>query len=261
MLICVDGTGPSDDDEYLAAMVHGFVRQISQRSLLPKVTTKYYRGPEPKGITKLVTPATVVMHSIVPYLQGGDRQIFMIGYSRGGGVVIEAASILNALNPDIKVEALFLFDAVSRDLLLNAEVIPANVNHCIFARRDRLTESRRSFGNCGLQLANGGRPLIRDFFTTHGGMGGTPWGNTGVPGMTQALSKTNPATQALLTRNRDSMFIVEDFVDSLGIDMDGSIDRHGHATKVTIAQEIKGMQEVKDWMWYLLRKHLVMPWG
>src|SRR5436305_2108250 len=117
MLICVDGTGPTDDDEYAAAMNRSFVMQIAQRSTVPKPVTKYFRGPENAGITKLVHPSTIVVNFIRRYLEGGDDRIFMTGYSRGGAIVIEAARILQQLNPELKVEALFLFDPVQRDVV------------------------------------------------------------------------------------------------------------------------------------------------
>jgi hypothetical protein len=250
MLICVDGTGPTDDDEYAAAMNRSFVMQIAQRSTVPKPTTKYFRGPEDAGITKLVHPATIVMQFIKRYWESGDQQIFMTGYSRGGAIVIEVARILYQLNPEMEVEALFLFDPVQRDLILNAQVIPPNVKHCYVARRDRRTESRLSFGNCGLFLERGGIPLIRDFFTTHGGMGGVPWGESGIQGLSQIRNnpKLTPATKLLLELQIQKMQIIESFPDNL----------NNHSTKVTMSQETKGMEEVKDWMWEFLRKRLVV---
>jgi hypothetical protein len=156
------------------------------------------------------------------------RRLFMVGHSRGAAIVIHTARLLNARG--IPVEAMFLFDAVARNMSLDAEEIPPNVGHCYHAVRDPSGHSRGSFGNCGLRAATGVdfQPSPwRYFLTTHGGMGGTPWGR-------------DPAHMS-----STGTFIAEG--DPMG------------STVITPEQEAAGMAEVEAWMWPHLRRHGVVP--
>jgi Thioesterase domain len=159
------------------------------------------------------------------------RKVFLVGHSRGGAIVIHVARIMQRRG--MPVEAMFLFDAVARNLSLDAEEIPANVRFCYHAMRDEHTLSRPMFGNCGTYAAGG--VMLRNlprFWTTHGGMGGTPLGST---------------------RLTASGHIIEPPVDILAGVMEGD------ATNVTPAQEVTGSQEVERWMWPFLREHGVVP--
>jgi len=155
------------------------------------------------------------------------RKIFMVGHSRGGAIVINAARIMRGRG--LPVEAMFLFDAVARNPGLDADEIPSNVRHCYHAMRDPDGCSRLSFGNCGTTAASGvdfqPNPMRR-FFTTHGGMGGTPWG-------------AQP-----------------DHLTATGFISEG--DPLGH-TYITPEDEARGTQAVEAWMWPHLRRHGVVP--
>jgi hypothetical protein len=158
-------------------------------------------------------------------------RIFLVGHSRGGGIVIDVAHLL--ARHHVAVEAMFLFDAVDRSTELEGGDIPANVRHCYHAMRDPAGLSRPSFGNCGTSAAPGvdfqPRPL-RLFMTTHGAMGGTPWGR-------------NP--EHLTTYGT----IREDDPTGLGTSL----------TVITPDMEERGMREVEQWMWPHLRRHGVVP--
>jgi pimeloyl-ACP methyl ester carboxylesterase len=137
----------------------------------------YRRGPDAVGAS-LVIPDKLA--ALVRHLWNqGDRQIFMAGFSRGGAIVINTASLLNDLKSPIEVEALFLFDAVDRLFFLKAQRIPENVRHCYHAIRAKAAGSREQFGNCGMKLESQNTVLLEksDFYTTHGGMGGLGYGD------------------------------------------------------------------------------------
>ncbi len=153
------------------------------------------------------------------------RTVFLVGHSRGAAIVINAARIMQRRG--IPVEAMFLFDAVARNLDLDADEIPANVRFCYHAMRDPLGNSRGSFGNCGTTAAGGVTFRHDIFMTTHGGMGGTPWG------------RTNP--------NDMTTF--------------GTITEHdpGGVTILTPEMEAAGMRAVENWMWPHLRRHGLVP--
>ena len=189
MLICVDGTGPFVNSSYKTAMANSFTRQIWKHSGL-RGARLYYRGPDNPGLlTNMARPGTLVKRDILPLYKKGDTRICMVGYSRGGAIVINTAAVLK--KHGVPVEALFLFDAVDRSIELEADLIPSNVKHAYHAVRHRETGSRTSFGNCGIKAAAGvkfhqGKPT--EFWTTHGGMGGTPWGLDGLIGTNLALA-------------------------------------------------------------------------
>lgn len=230
ILIGVDGTGEHAEDKYDvatdakydAAMKDSFVSRICRATR--SLRKKYYRGPDWKGFGgNLVRPATVSEEVQRLLEQSGQSDpIFLTGYSRGGAIVIHAARLLH--KSGIEVEGMFLFDAVERSIMLKAKSIPDNVKHCYHAVRKKETHSRRSFGNCGL-VRDGGMAFDgkQEFFTTHGGMGGTPWGAKGA---------------------RKDGFIHESFPDG--------------KTNVTPAAEAEGTKMVHEWMWPFLRDHDVL---
>lgn len=215
MLVCVDGTGPTDTTEYATAFARSFVNRIKHgyRRLHPPPggETIHHRGPGEDaaggtfGGSRHVDPSFIFDEIMQIHGRLSDeveripswalqqpittwpaedvaameriqerRKIFMTGYSRGGAIVIHTARLLQVRG--IRVEAMFLFDAVSRNPNLDAEVIPSNVGRCYHAIRDPRAGSRESFSNCGLTSEVPGVLTRRFFMTTHGGMGGVPWG-------------------------------------------------------------------------------------
>jgi len=270
MLVCVDGTGPSDDAEYGTVFANSFVNRVKHAYLRshpqPDPAPIHHRGPgdtfdDDEGYVGTfggqhhVDPMFVVdeIMAVQDRLSeqveeipswtlrqpvsawppddsealdaiGERRKVFLVGHSRGGGILIHAARILRVRG--VPVEAMFLFDAVSRNPLLDAAVIPPNVRYCYHAVRDPRSHSRGSFGNCGSEAHPVVHFDLEPFMTTHGGMGGTPWGDT--PGHITA-----------------SGYIAEG--DPMG------------PTVITPAQEVLGMQAVERWMWPRLRRHHVVP--
>ena len=219
MLVCVDGTGVTDTDDYRYEFTNSFVNRIKNRYMEahppPEPTPIHHRGPGTDAVggvfggSRHVDPQFVVdevlrQHGVltdmldaerdaIPSWVGGRpvsewapeeteelrvinarRRLFMTGYSRGGAIVLHAARLL--ISHGINVDAMFLFDAVDRNPFMEAEQIPSNVRHCYHAMRDPAGGSRESFGNCGTSAATGVIFKRRHFMTTHGGMGGVPWG-------------------------------------------------------------------------------------
>ncbi len=272
MLVCVDGTGASDRAEYARIFARSFVNRVKNEHLrahpYPEPPPIHHRGPgadisdglmggfggehhvDPEFVVQeimeaqrrmndevdaipawaLGTPASAWSPEEAAQLQLIEqrRKIFLVGHSRGAAILIHVARILQRRGTP--VEAMFLFDAVARNLSLDADEIPANVRFCYHAMRDPAGNSRGSFGNCGtsaaLHVDFQPRPMRR-FFTTHGAMGGTPWG-----------------------RNPDHMSSSGTFIaegDPMG------------STVITPEAELRGMNEVENWMWPHLRRHGVVP--
>jgi hypothetical protein len=275
MLICVDGTGRWSDKAYFAKNDQSFVSTIyyesrstafdQQRSAaLPPASAwpssggphkLYRRGPD-FAATGNSTVRPESLAALVQYLwNNGDRNICMAGWSRGGAIVIATAAWLKTMKPrdgrTIEVEALFLFDAVDRAVQFNAKAIPSNVRHCYHAVRDQRSRSRESFGNCGLLAESQRTKLVtrNNFFTTHGGMGGVPWGERGLPPRWKHEGDPTKSDQPFVPWSSPAERLAQGCIDE-GIP-DGP-------TKVTVAQEWQQMMEVQSWMWGYFRQHGVI---
>jgi hypothetical protein len=270
MLVCVDGTGPSDTEEYASVFASSFVNRVKReyQSIHTDPPPIHHRGPgdtltfldgfggtfggvhhvEPRfvfeemmttlshvdadwarsspGAAAAVPWSAAVSEVDLAYEDlAGRRRVFMAGHSRGAAIIIHVARLLQRRHID--VEAMFLFDAVARNHTLDAGEIPSNVRHCYHAIRHPDGRSRGSFGNCGTFAAAGVDFRSEFFFTTHGGMGGTPWGR-------RAGSMTSTGT-----------FISEG--DPMG------------STVITPEAEARGMLALEVWMWRHLRRHGVVP--
>lgn len=221
----VDGTGETNDASYARTFENSFVNQY-YKNWEPGLRF-YHRGPTLLG-TQTANYAREAYHFIKrTYKLRGAQAVFLAGYSRGGAAVIEVASWLQ--EDDIEVECLILFDAVDRSSLggvggtFNNTPIPANVKHLIHAKRMARTQSRESFGNCGTtyERFDQKRYAVKEFFATHGGLGGTPW-NTPRP------SRENNFT------SQENAFIYET----------GEL----RTTKVTYKQDKIGSTQVWNWV-------------
>jgi hypothetical protein len=235
---------------------------------------KYWRGPDNSSLFKGPSPKEVAEYVRFSVDKAGPgAKVYLTGYSRGAATVIDAAAHLRKW--EIIVEAMFLFDAVNRLSRLDAEFIPGNVRYCYHAIRDPETNSRRSFGSCGLWAEEGvERFELRSFFTTHGGVGGTPWGESGLikprPGDGMGYEFRPPprlgpgretAFGAGVTPRKTSRQEAEDLVRQNPTKWGDRIYEgfpDEAFTNVTINQEKIGMEAVRHWMWERLRKHGVV---
>lgn len=260
MLICVDGTGEVSHTSYALGIMGSFVGMIYYGSHLPN--RKYYRGPDFSGMGPNMTQPMDLVRQIQEFWRQGDHLIFMTGYSRGAAIAINTAALLAAFPmPDGKlarIEALFLFDAVARSVDLTMTTsIPSTVHYCYHAMRDDRARSRPSFGHCGTFMIGVDTFFVpKQFYTTHGGMGGILWGVKGVNIAKESeafvLNKApGPSVRGAAEYNRTQLeqiknagHIYETFPDGL--------------TNVTVAEEKAGSDKVHDWMWPFLHKHLVL---
>lgn len=234
----VDGTGPSDDDEYIAAFAQSHVQRIWKEWHTP--TAGYIRGPsltgsETKGLMEKGFVWINEKLKLNPIPEGSKRQnrIFLSGYSRGGAAVIALAHKLK--DAGIDVHALLLFDAVDRSSLSNTEKIPANVSACYHARRDPKAGSRESFGNCGTKWEATVAYTEKYFYCTHGGVGGTPWKENGKSGKIEEMSNAQKAGAIIISPISTPIWNEHDF------------------TNVTVEQDKAGSEASWKWMSQNLR--------
>jgi hypothetical protein len=175
----VDGTGVRNDKEYERTFENSFV------NILFKGWThgpaNYERGPvtlENKPSDWTFVSAYKTCRHVINNWKAGESAVFLAGYSRGAAAVIEVAKWLK--DKYIPVECLILFDPVDRTngvgLPWRDTPIVDTVKTVIFAKRSPTADSREiSMGNCGLKLWNGLPTPNKEFFATHGGLGGVPW--------------------------------------------------------------------------------------
>jgi hypothetical protein len=265
MIFGVDGTGPYGNKAYASAMKGSFVAQLCSPSTPnvkwywrgPDQLDTYGRGPSPESV------ADVIRQYVTPRSQG---KVYLTGYSRGGATVLDAAVILK--DHDIPVEAIFLFDAVTRSPWLRGDVVPENVRYCYHAMRNPEAGSRNSFGNSPAKPADGVTYEDERFWTTHGGMGGAPWGPDGLvkpaatcspasawqppiaPGMGPAIQTPQQIAEEMVCRDPKR------YADKI---YEGIPD--WNFTNVTVEQERLGMDTVRLWMWDRLTHHGVVNSG
>jgi hypothetical protein len=290
MIFGVDGTGPFFNRDYETAMRGSFVNQLCGP---PKIGARYWRGPDaidtfmggpaprvvaeairyavvpnaaqPQVISTGLGPPAILYPTSKEPLTNLTDKVYLTGYSRGGATVLDVALILK--NYGIPVEAIFLFDAVTRSPWLSGEVIPANVKHCYHAIREPKSGSRRSFGNSRAVAAAGVKYYPEYFLTTHAGMGGVPWGQAGLV-KPAAVPLYPPAGQpvwppvgqgfghgaTIVTPGQVAAEMVRanpgEYADKI---YEGAPD--WAFTTVTVAQEKLGMDAVRVWMWEHVHRH------
>jgi hypothetical protein len=278
-LFCVDGTHGSffGTEAYDADMGNSFVNQIFRTANCGPEHRVYFRGPDPTGKLRAPNPrylAWLIKNTVfgaaepsgpVLYQAGSSplgpppEDIFLVGYSRGAGIVINAASVLGDVWK-IPVKGLFLFDAVSRSLEIDAERIPTNVEYCYHAMRDPKSKSRRSFGNCGTQgrFYDDGQPST--FPTTHAGMGGVPWGKNGLKSrewfLEQAAKLATPDVgdglgMSFPNPQLQTLYFEQMYAENKDKIYEGAPD--WDFTAMTVERERKGMYQVREYMWKRLR--------
>lgn len=235
----IDGTGPSNNDEYRREFTTSFVQKIYKT--WPANQAFYICGPSLSGgeTMNLVDTGTRQVTGMLKEIKARNApyRVFLAGYSRGGAAATETANRLKSLN--IKVHCLLLFDAVDRSNLANADEVPSNVVMCYHARRDRAAGSRESFGNCATRAATGVAYTEKSFFGTHGAIGGTPWSVAGASGKIEELSSGHKISAVGMG------FIVGGAAGAMQAKR--AADNHDF-TNVTLAQEKTAAAAVWDWM-------------
>jgi pimeloyl-ACP methyl ester carboxylesterase len=180
----IDGTGPSNELEYLSGMQNSFCRQLGAR-LAPNAF--YHRGPSGFGLETfgLAAWAADALSCVA------TNRLFIAGYSRGGSAAVIAADLLRTRG--LKVEAIFLFDPVARHMSSDTATIPGNVGSAWIARR-RIDDRAMDKYDWSLKLDPAGHNPARNWFGTtaqyaapnvkmrhttvlgsHGALGGVGW--------------------------------------------------------------------------------------
>ncbi len=193
----IDGTGPFFDSSYATAMQHSFCHQMS---LQIGARALYQRGPSNDGFSDAFKMRKATDWLKAQHQQYPSAKMMAAGYSRGGSVAIAVAEQLDMAK--IPVDALFLFDAVARDVLVYGRTIPANVRIARYARRSQdqtfvdkyevkvideygnetsspLTSNptRPFFGNTGTTFKGSVDFQSKTFLGSHGALGGVGWAN------------------------------------------------------------------------------------
>lgn len=177
MIVCVDGTGDSDEATYKKDMATSFCNQIAHQA-----GGQYMRGPTLTGSE--VNAISIEAAAKAMELSGRGQPIYLAGYSRGGCTVIHTAIRLRQRG--LRVKAMFLFDAVDMQFSTGTtltQIIPDNVDYVAHARGERSLGfyarnpviSRFYFINTGRYLAGSGVRHEQKFVGTHGALGGAPF--------------------------------------------------------------------------------------
>lgn len=273
MFICIDGSGPADMGEYMSAFEHSFLRQAQAAST--QSNNPWYPGPDPTGLVRYndltaIAIDAIAMHRREAASLGDATKVFLGGYSRGAAGVVHVAYLLEDMH--ISVDGMFLFDAVDRSIHIgdslrsgNVDEVPANVRAVYHARRHPGGESRESFSNTAVRAATGGAYRESFFLTTHGGMGGTPWGSSGL--LADVRRDYEMTGTAAVRRDwiRRHSHIVEPFMEgSNGLDEAATATLFGEPsdgmTTLTMETEEAGSQDCIDWMWEkMIRLGAVRP--
>ena len=242
----VDGTGPDSNAEYATAFRNSYVNQLRNKSF---GVSEYERGPTLTGSEtgRLASWAAgrAEHHYRTNKIRGPNTpRIFMAGYSRGGAAVIEACQQMN--DRGIPVQGPLLFDAVDRSYTVErTETVPSNVRYCRHAIRQANSGSRQSFGNCGLLAARGVDWVTpKEFLTTHGGMGGTPWGASAATAGGGRISEGDNSIRGVL-RAVGNVPTPQAWIASRAA---SAVYEYAMATEVTPEQERRGSEGVWNWM-------------
>jgi len=179
ILVGIDGTGsaivPGADrnEQYDRDFSNSWVRKLCS---LHRGPTLYLRGPVMLGggLVEAVNRGVTFVRGVKEAPSGEGVDVLLTGYSRGAAGAVAIASRLRGHG--INVKAIMLFDCVDRHLVIDAEVIPANVGFVRHVIRNPASSSRESFNNDGMRFfPPTDYPAAYQFMCTHGGMGGTPW--------------------------------------------------------------------------------------
>ncbi len=222
MIVCIDGTGVYNAQQYQKDMSNSFCTQIMEQKGFGKAA--YFEGPGGLGLTTRGIGNTAVKAILDFYKDGRVARhspLFLAGYSRGGACVLQIAKWLYESNFELKIKGLFLFDPVNRDLNLNMDGLgtPPNVKTVYIMLRDKTIEhvdfpndpdryARKWMGTCYWTPQNsqatriGMCETIRD--ASHGAMGGCAWPDRlhdrlGELGAATAMNKAFRAEQLNVT--------------------------------------------------------------
>ena len=212
----IDGTGPLRDKTYAKDMAHSFCKQLDDAL---GSDSYYQQGPWFDGSNDAFKMYRVVDWLKARAAKDPSTKLMLAGYSRGASTVMCAAEYIAASK--LKIDSLFLFDAVARDLLAYGPTVSANVTYCRHAIRSQdaafvskyesyLVKSewlgiavtnpfvsnvtRPWFGGVGKTAAGGVDFRSRTFKGSHGALGGVGWKDVpeDAPAQADVASWMNP---------------------------------------------------------------------
>ena len=194
MIVCVDGTGVYNEQQYQKDMSNSFCRQIMEQKGCGKAA--YFEGPGGAGLTTRGI-GNAAWKAIRDFYQDNPgiyrtSPLYLAGYSRGGACVLQIAKWLYEDEFPLMVKGLFLFDPVNRDLNLNMDGLgtPPNVKNVYVIFRDKSIEevsypmdpdryARKWMGTCKWepQDRRATKVGLAEKITgaSHGAVGGAAW--------------------------------------------------------------------------------------
>lgn len=240
----IDGTGTGDTGEYERLFKNSFVNQLGRMGMWEGASI-YRRGPTDPGFETASIAASAHSEFLPKYnaikaANGAKRpRVFMAGYSRGGAAILKVANMLH--DADIEVECLLLFDAVDRTTTISSDEtkVPPTVRFCRHARRAEAARSRIPFGYCDTPYDPASTDYEeKPFLCTHGGVGGAPW--TG----------EDCLTNGYIDEYKDAKSRIGQWISPvlIGVSL---------PTRITLGQELIGMQQTQSWAWSALSFSLV----
>ncbi len=198
-LAIIDGTGDWGDLAYAHSMEHGFCKQLD--SPQGAFATFYQRGPWALGLEDLV-----YKHKVSTWIEDrlkadASTRVMLAGYSRGAATILAVAAKLHKENTP--VDSMFLFDAVSRQIMNDDTKIVPSVKFCRHAVRSddadlvskyetyivkdfpigmksvpdpvRTNKMRPWFGHVALEAPKEVDFKMSRFRGSHGALGGVGW--------------------------------------------------------------------------------------
>lgn len=235
MILIAEGTRSPltfTDEAHVKEMADGFCRRIFDKTAIrPR---EYFTGPTFDGLYSW-RRSLEMSHAAIAYkLARPEKKVFLVGYSRGGAACIQAATWLNDLG--LQVDAMFLFDAVDRDVILDCSRIPGNVVKAYHAIRDPEGGSRPYFGNC---QATSTRMEEKYFRGTHAALGG-------LPGTGDQPMKVAGKAPELTLRNARAVALV------------GFVEQPRQVPRITLAEDREAAASAWAWMSGHLYRHGVL---
>jgi len=150
-LVLIDGTGPYDEQQYARDFQNSFLQQIARQ--LGPGRCVYFDGPGTLGLTTRSIANGGVDALITKWASDKSCKLFLAGYSRGGAAAMEVAKMASGwfqggygpatvrggelVSDSVPIEAVFLLDPVSKDVLCTGGNLKTNVNAAYVMYRDQ----------------------------------------------------------------------------------------------------------------------------
>lgn len=128
----IDGTGAFSDADYAKEMRNSFCKQLADGL---GSQAYYQQGPWIEGTNDAMKMYRTAEWLTARHRRDPSTRIMLAGYSRGAATVSACVNYL--ARSGVKVESLFLFDAVARHVLAYGRTVSANTAYCAHAIRNQ----------------------------------------------------------------------------------------------------------------------------